>query len=344
MILYQCNNTDNTSEGQCILNDDEIEHNKLLNVYSIILIYTGDKVDHQNSDSPLIKTFIQDNFIFSINEKISVDFLRWKAIKYTEERGIVGLFDSWFDISNEFYGGSFMEPLEYNIEISETFKSLEKEGVKFLGIISMKKEDPNNYMDLYSRTKKGIFDPIANICSLALTIYNGFIFVFCGYYSNNFDNYKIVEKILIKSGKQFKKDKINEGRDKLEIIDDLDTKDALLESNSDNEKNIIENDKDKEKEENNNDDINDQKEAKIRSGLHFYDFLFNNFYLKKYCNSSKQNFVSTCNEIISRYNSVDYILYNQIKLENLFKDYKWNNPKLNDIQNNKLIMDLNLFS
>ena len=64
MILYQCNNTDNTSEGQCILNDDEIEHNKLLNVYSIILNYTGDKVDHQNSDSPLIKTFIQDNLIF----------------------------------------------------------------------------------------------------------------------------------------------------------------------------------------------------------------------------------------------------------------------------------------
>ena len=36
MILYQCNNTDNTSEGKCDLNDDEIEHNKLLNAYGII--------------------------------------------------------------------------------------------------------------------------------------------------------------------------------------------------------------------------------------------------------------------------------------------------------------------
>ena len=130
----------------------------------------------------------------SIDEKISVNYLRWKTIKYIEERGIMGLFDSLFDISNEIYGGSFMEPLVYNLDISETFKKFEKEGAKFLGIISMRKENPNNYIDLYSRTKKGIFDPIVNICSLALTIYNIFIFVFCGYYSNNLDNYKIVKK------------------------------------------------------------------------------------------------------------------------------------------------------
>ena len=76
--------------------------------------------------------------------------------------------------------------------------------------------------------------------------------------------------------------------------------------------------------------------------LHFYDFLFNNFYSKKCCAGSKQELISTCNEIVSKYNSIDYILYNQIKLENLLKDYKWNNPKLNDIQNNKLMTDLKL--
>ena len=39
---------------------------------------------------------------------------------------------------------------------------------------------------------------------------------------------------------------------------------------------------------------------------------------------------------------MDFIIYNQMKLENLFKDYKWNNPELNTIENNKMISDLKL--
>ena len=343
-IFYKCNNTNYTSEGKCELHDDEEKrNNESFNAYNIIFNYTGDKVDHQNPDSPLKKTYLQKSFIFSINDKITVHFLGWKTIKYTEERGILGLFDSWFDISNEVFGGEFIDPLVYNFEIYGGLKELENNvGMKILDLILMNERDPHNYIDSYSRIKKGIFDPIANICSLALTIYNGFVFIFCGYYSNNFDNYKIVEKILSKNGKPYKNDKINERDDKSEISDDLDKKDALLDSNiSNSEENIIENDK--EKEVNINDNFDEQKEYKTHSELCFYDFLFNNFYLKKCCNSNKQNFVSACNEIVSRYNSVDYIIFNQIKLENLFKDYKWNNPRLKYIQNNKLIKDLNLF-
>ena len=43
---------------------------------------------------------------------------------------------------------------------------------------------------------------------------------------------------------------------------------------------------------------------------------------------------------ISKYVSIDYLLLNQIKFENLMKDYKWNNPKLNDIKKNELIYKL----
>ena len=163
--------------------------------------YTGHKVDHQNSESPLKQEYFQTGFGFSINEQMSFYYLRWKTIKYVEERGIAGMFDSWFGITNEYYGGVFMDPLMFNIDISETFKQLEQNRTKVLGYYAIDKYETDNYYDLYSRTKKGIFDPIANICSLALTVYNGFIFVFCGYYSNNFDNYKIVEKILAKNRK-----------------------------------------------------------------------------------------------------------------------------------------------
>ena len=75
-----------------------------------------------------------------------------------------------------------------------------------------------------------------------------------------------------------------------------------------------------------------------------YHFLLNNLYeiapLKK---SNVYEFLCLCNEILSKYISIDYILYYQIKLENLFKDYKWNNPELNNIENNELINKLQNF-
>ena len=55
--------------------------------------------------------------------------LRWKTIKYTEERGIIGIFDDWFGISNEYYGGSFMDPITFNTDISDQFKKLKKPRV-----------------------------------------------------------------------------------------------------------------------------------------------------------------------------------------------------------------------
>ena len=337
-VVYICNTTKNNSEGICELNDDEIKKNYDMNIYDITFNYSGSKIDHQDSESPLKEEYIQTDFSFSIDEKISLNMLRWKTIKYNEERGIAGLFDDWFGITNEYYGGLFIDPLVYKIENPESFKKMIPGG-KIIGMSAVFKEDPNNYMDLYSRTKKGVFDPISSICSLALTVFNVFTFVYCGYYSDNFDNYKIVEKVLSKNKKR--PIKMKDVSDNIEISDDSDKKDALLNSNSDNnEENKIDNDK--EKDQNSNNDINEKEEERILPRLHFYDFLFNNFYSKKYCPSMKHDLLVTCNEIVSRYNSVDYILYNQIKLENLLKDYKWNNPKLNDVQNNELMKDLNL--
>ena len=38
-----------------------------------------------------------------------------------------------------------------------------------------------------------------------------------------------------------------------------------------------------------------------------------------------------------RYYSVENILYNLIMIENLLKDYKWNNPELKNIVDNSLL-------
>lgn len=57
-------------------------------------------------------------------------------------------------------------------------------------------------------------------------------------------------------------------------------------------------------------------------------------------NVVKKKFIEKCKEIISKYYSMEYIISNQIILENLLKDYRWNDPRLNNINNNELISQL----
>ena len=76
--------------------------------------------------------------------------------------------------------------------------------------------------------------------------------------------------------------------------------------------------------------------------FNFFQFFLNNLYccLKK-CNSQK--IIHLCNKIIYKYSSLDSLVRNQILLENLLKDYKWNNPSLNNIENNDLFKQINAY-
>ena len=204
----------------------------------------------------------------------------------------------------------------------------------------------NNFglYDMYRRDKISIFDPIANICALVTTLYGVITFIFCLIYSRNFDSYKIVEKILTNRAKLYNKKEESTGEIELtnkiiNNIDDDDKKDTLLNVNEKEEKD-------------NKYEINDIKEDKITTDtksifklpkFHFYSFIYNNIYFKKYCTSSTQEMISSCKEIISKYYSIDAVIYNQLRLENLFRDYKWNNPKLN-IENNDLIFKIKALS
>ena len=69
-------------------------------------------------------------------------------------------------------------------------------------------------------------------------------------------------------------------------------------------------------------------------------FLVHEFYFKCFGPSKKQAFIDSCNDVIAKYTTVENLIYNQIRLENLLKDYKWNNPDLNSIKNIELIYKL----
>ena len=55
--------------------------------------------------------------------------------------------------------------------------------------------------------------------------------------------------------------------------------------------------------------------------ISFFDFLFNKFYFKCF-GQKNQIMINSCNNIVAKYLTVEKLIYNQIKLEYLWKVYK----------------------
>ena len=72
----------------------------------------------------------------------------------------------------------------------------------------------------------------------------------------------------------------------------------------------------------------------------FLDFLIHTFYCNCCRRSRKQNLIVSCNNIVAKYVTIENILYNQIRLEYLWKDYKWNNLENEKNQKEDLKLDL----
>jgi hypothetical protein len=161
------------------------------------------------------------------------------------------------------------------------------------------------------------------------------------FYSNNFNNFKIIERLLNKqTQRKYKMNKSSEINDfENNLITSINDEETLT-NNKDNKKNdgIL------------NDDIIDDfkeddelstKSARIKK-LHFFDFFLNNLYCC--CKKQKpQKIIHTCNKIVYKYASIDNIIKNQILIENFLKDYKWNDPSLNTVENNELFIQLQTY-
>ena len=187
LLGYICKNT------SCLPPQDEELHTT--NMYAFSLEYSGYEINHQNETSPLEQKWIKNSYYVSpFEDKYTFFYNHWKNIIYKEEKGLLGTFQNLLGNDNDYYGGEFINSFIYTPDKSEVIKEIEKSlNIKILAAINTPPLDFENYIDNYSRTKKSIWTSFANICSLSLTIYNGFIFVFCGFYSKNFDNYKIIE-------------------------------------------------------------------------------------------------------------------------------------------------------
>ena len=333
-VFYKCSNeTDCSFRG-----DDKDKESSPFNIFDLVFEYMGYSCDHQNPDSPIKRHKEYYEFHFPIiSNTIELFQFNWKTIKYEEESSLSGMFRR----TDEYYGGKFYNHDKYSLPLEEGAfplipKTEDNQTDYYLLVSGAEFNDRNNfgYFDNYSRDRISIFDPIANICSLIITLYGIITFVFCSFYSNSFDNYKIIDRIITHRANLAIINN-NVKKDEIEMTSNIDNdnKDSLLDVNDKDNKDIIID---------NNNNIREGSSFDIKPlfelpKFHFFDFFYNNIYSEKCCNSSTQGIISACNDIISKYYSIESVIYNQLRLENLFKDYKWNNPKLRSIENIDLI-------
>ena len=147
----------------------------------------------------------------------------------------------------------------------------------------------------------------------------------------NIDNIKIDNTPLIND------DSFSNENNKLSI-NDIDNESCENKNKDENKgKNNSENNYDSTFDENEEDD---KFQIPILNKLSCWDFFLNNIYCKSCIKIKRQEKINLANELNYNYLSKDSLLYNQLKLENLFRDYKWNDPSLNDINNNIYVKKL----
>ena len=345
-ILYDCK-----GKTDCEVDNKDRDVLYYLNIY-----YQGFYIAPQN-DIPIKKRVFDEKHFsssyisFNPDTKLHQNFM-WIVTRFEDAKGIKEFFHNIFKgqeadniKENDLYIGGHFQRDENRIVSKGTNVNGNRLMLRFY-VIGTRYTNYFLYED-YKRKENSILDYLADIFSLCNSLYQLISFVYTRIYSNNFDQYKIIDNILLSNKKvKISKKQIIRNRNELE---NANVEDNILGNDSFYEKdeNLIINDE-KELE---NDDINKNdganffdKEEEIKRILpkrRFYDFIYNTIYNNIYCNNGKQDMIDDCKEILSKYLSIEKILYNQIIIENLLKDYKWNNPKLKNILNNKSFDKIN---
>ena len=333
-VLYRCNGTNCT-----IREDDKIKNTS----YYLSLAYQGFSIEYQNPENP-IQPLKDDNYwsqTVQFLENTNIVYLNWEVIEYEEEKGVFGkTLDNTLGIGNKYYAGDYKSITTFTDDghmktLPQTLWQMrDPDGNYFILLLYLKSIPVDNEYERYSRKKVSVLDILANIASLSSTALNLMGLVYGILYAENYNNYKIIENILTKKMKvNINKDTKNEGdleKVKIELKGDLIEKNLI-------EKSINDQDSD--------DIIEDEGEKMKSSSLNisiprFIDFLFHKFYSKCCGYSSRHILINSCNDIVAKYTTIENILYNQMRLECLWKDYKWNNPQFQKMDKEDLILDL----
>ena len=336
-VLYRCEGSD---ENSCnIREEDRI----IFDSYYLHFKYKGYNIEHQNQTKPLNDMELITHVQFLANTNIV--YFRWKLIEYEEKKGVFGkLFDKITGKDNIYYGRYLYSTITYTDDghmkklPSDVWHIKDSEGNHFIQLLYLHNYFEEQEYDSYSRSANSALDSLANAFALSSTAKTVITLAYAILFAKNYDNYKIVENILNEKLKVNTNKRIKDIKDikEKELEAKIELKADLIENSS--EKNKIEDDKNIEDVERNK--TTSYSDVDIDSPT-FFDFLINKLYFHRCCgNSSKQNLINSCNEVVAKYISIEKILYNQMKLENLWKDYKWNNPKYESKEKEDLLLEL----
>ena len=339
--------------------EDEIDFDLGDFGYILEIIYQGYKLEHQKP-IPLITNdsnyFFNEEYYFNI-DKSTIFVINWEVLKYKEDRGILGLFDIIFNNKNEYTSGYI-----HSYKSISNDKPIDIIVTKIVGLVVM--QNNHEQYSEYQRKKNDIIDLIANIGSLFSSFFSIFVTVF-NLYSKNVDSYQIIDKILSKNKlktlikkkstirniefNQTNQNQKKDGKSQLPISTIFVSSNALS-KNSGETKVIRETEGHLGTKDNlENKEVSENKETLKIKEIHFIknlkklsfkQFFLDSFYLKFFNERNDNKIIDLCNYIFNKYTSIDLLIYNQIMLENLFEDYKWNNQDLSNIDKNKLIFRL----
>jgi len=330
-IFYRCDGNNCT-----IRKEDRVEDRS----YHLNLYYKGYSINHQDPKEPIKKMddYILKKFDFNTNTHIS--YLYWQTIEYEEEKGI---FFKYFDIvrgkENTYFGADFKSVETFSDDgfLRNRVHSINYDDAAQCFYYLEIHPEPFQH-DKYTRKATSLLDILADITALASTALDLMALAYDFCYSSNFNNYKIIENILSK------KMRINIKNEKIETEDEI--KIELNNNNLIDEKILPEGDNesyeknDTENNINEYEDKNKYKESINLPIMNLYDFCIHQFYFRCFGHSIKQNLINSCNDIVAKYLTIENILYNQIRLENLLKDYKWNNPNYEMNEKNDFLLEL----
>ena len=343
VVLYRCHGSDGNN---CTIDDgDKIN----VDTYVLSLYYRGFSLDHQNPEEPI--QLLPEGIFFRRDieflENTNIIYLNWKIIEYQEQKGVFGkLFDNIRGKNNTYYGLLIDSAQAYTDDghmrefPSNYYKIKDEKGNHFIVLLYLE-----NYflydVDKYKRKAKSFLDVLTNVCALGSTVLNLMALGYAFLYSKSYDNYKIIENILTKNMRININNNIKENAN---LSPEIELKTDLIEDKNE------ENEKEQEKEKLNIDNDKKAQDDNIYKTpsenidlppISFFDFLFHKFCFKCF-GLKKQNMINSCNDIVAKYLTVEKLIYNQIKLEYLWKDYKWNNKKFEGKEKDDLFWDLSL--
>ena len=347
IIFYECIEENCSDYSQFLNNLKRMNNNQTVDNCYLYLEYYGFTLNHQNSTKPVLKT--EDNGMiferrYKLNIKRTSEILnQWRGLLYTERNGFLQ--------KETNYNCGYIE--NYNIFTYNALRKIrltERKNKQLLELCEIEFVTDYTEYTQYFRKKVSLLDLAAKILNLIANIFAG-IKIIMRIYSSNFNNYKIIEKLLNKSEKTSQtKNKLKE---KFEMYD-FETKNKFIPIKNEQDNAGIIND-DTEDNENdideNEDNYDDAKgtyhkyngNSRRLKKLNLCDFFLNYFCLCCLKKQKNQKIIFGCNQIVYNYASLDNIIKNQILMENLIKDYKWNNPGLNNVENNSLFILLKTY-